>query len=153
MPRRSPPFKDDLMDQGLYYLASPLKGSPEEEAYRFEVSLKLTMAFLTQGIYVFSPLIYTKKIAETLNSSSIEERREIIMTYLLRFLKTSKGLILVTLEGWQKSWGVNQEIKFCQENQMPVYVMCPDQASKDLSKIFDAPLSQQQVTFLLEAFQ
>ena len=141
------------MEKGLYYLASPLKGSPEEEAYRFEVSLKLTMEFLTQGIYVFSPLVYTKKIAETLNSSSIEERREIIMTYLLRFLKTSKGLILVTLEGWQKSWGVNQEIKFCQENHIPVYIMSLDHTSNDLPKILDAPLSQQQVNLLLEAFQ
>ena len=141
------------MKQGLYYLASPLQGSPEEEAYRFEVSLKLTVEFLTQDIYVFSPLIYTKKIADTLNFSSIEERREIIMAYLLRFLKTSKGLILVTLEGWRKSWGVRQEIKFCQENNIPVYLMCPDQASRDLSKILDAPLSQQQVNLLLEAFQ
>jgi len=141
------------MEKGLYYLASPLKGSPEEEAYRCDVSLKLTMAFLTQGIYVFSPLIYTKKIAEALNFSSIEERRGIIMTYLLRFLKTSRGLILVTLEGWQNSWGVSQEIKFCQENHIPVYIMCLDQTSKDLSKILDAPLSQQQVDLLLETFQ
>ncbi len=141
------------MEEGLYYLASPLKGSPEEEAYRFEVSLKLTIEFLSQGIYVFSPLIYTKKIAETLHFSSIEERREIIMAYLLRFLKTSKGLILVTLEGWQKSWGVHQEIKFCQENHIPVFITCPDHVSRDLSKILDAPLSQQQVNLLLEAFQ
>lgn len=141
------------MEKGLYYLASPLKGSLEEEAYRFDVSLKLTMEFLTQGIYVFSPLIYTKKIAEALNFCSIEERRRKMMTYLLHFLKTSKGLILVTLEGWQKSWGVNQEIKFCQENHIPVYIMSLDHTSNDLPKILDAPLSRQQVDLLLEAFQ
>ena len=101
------------MEKGLCYLASPHKGTPEQESHRFEVSLKLTREFLSQGIYVFSPLVYSKKISEVLNFLPIQERRRMVMDYLLSFVKISKSLILVTLEGWKESWGVQQELKFC----------------------------------------
>ena len=139
------------MEKGFYYLAGPHKGTPEQEADRIEISLKLTVAFLTQGIYVFSPIVYSVKIAEALHSLSVEERREIIFPYLLSFLKASKGLILVAMEGWKESWGVQQELKFCQENQIPVYTVDPDDASGDLSQILFEPLDQQRLDALLEA--
>ena len=46
------------MKKGLYYLAGPHKGTPEQEAHRFETSLKITTEFLTQGIHIFSPIVY-----------------------------------------------------------------------------------------------
>ena len=139
------------MEKGFYYLAGPHKGTPEQEVDRIEMSLKLTVAFLTQGIYVFSPIVYSIKIAEALNFSSTEERRRVIFSYLLEFLKVSKGMILVTMEGWQESWGVQQELRFCQENQIPVYIVDPHEVSGDLSQILSAPLDQRQINALLEA--
>ena len=139
------------MEKGLYYLAGPYKGSPEEEDYRFDVSLKITVAFIRQGISVFSPIIYSKQFAQELNIFSLEERRKIVMDYLLIFLKASKGMILVTMKGWEKSWGVNLELKFCQEHQIPVYLMSPDQVSENLSPLLTKPLDQTQLHQLLEA--
>ncbi len=139
------------MVKGFYYLSGPHKGTPEQEAYRIETSLKLTVEFLTQDIYVFSPIVYSIKIAEALYCSSIEERRQIIFPYLLTFLKASKGMIVVTMEGWKESWGVRQELQFCQENQIPVYTVDPDEASGDLSQILFEPLDQRQLDRLLEA--
>jgi len=138
------------VEKGPYYLAGPLKGTLEQEAHRFEVSLKLTTAFLKQGINVFSPIIYTKKIAEALDFSSDEDRRCVMMTYLLDFLKVSKGMILITMEGWKASWGVQQELKFCQKNQIPVYKIDPNEIPSDLSRILSVPLDQNQLNALLE---
>ena len=140
-----------IMEKGFYYLAGPHMGTPEQEADRIGMSLKLTVAFLTQGIYVFSPIVYSIKIAEALNFSSTEERRQVIFAYLLTFLNASKGMVLVTMEGWKKSWGVQQELKFCQENSIPIYQIDPNNIPLDLSQILLEPLEPTQLKALLEA--
>jgi hypothetical protein len=139
------------MESGFYYLAGPHKGTPEQEMYRVETSLKITTESLAQGIHIFSPIVYGKQIAEGLNFPSFEEGRGKMMAYLLDFLKVSKGMILLTMEGWQKSWGVNQELIFCQQNNIPVYIMSPDQVTKNISHILSTPLDQKQVDQLLRA--
>lgn len=138
------------MEKGPYYLAVPYQGSEEEKKYRTELSLKATTAFLRQGIHVFSPVVYVNKIAEELGLSSLEKRREIIMPYLFDFLKVSKGLILIQLEGWKESWGVQQELVFCHENHIPVFTMLADEINKDLSDIFSPSLDRCNVSILLE---
>lgn len=139
------------MEKGLYYLAIPYHGSEEQQVYRHEVSLKAAAEFLRQGLHVFAPVIYVNQIVEKLDLSSLEKRRAVAMPYLLDFLRISKGLILIKAEGWQNSWGVHQELKFCQENQIPIYTMNPDQIYENLTEIFSYPLEQQQVNQLLEA--
>lgn len=138
------------MERGLYYLAGPHKGTPQQEIYRVETSLKITTESLAQGIHIFSPIVYGKQITEALNFQPLEERRQMMMTYLLDFLRVSKGLILVTMEGWEKSWGVNQELIFCQQKSIPVYIMSPE-VTKNISQILSAPLDQKQVDQLLQA--
>lgn len=139
------------MEKGLYYLAGPHKGTPEQEAHRVETCLKLTVAFLSQGIYVFSPIVYSSKLIESLYYSSAQERRDILFPYLLDFLKVSKGMILVTMEGWKESWGVREELKFCQEKGIPVYRIDPNHMPDDLSQILSKPLGQSQINALLAA--
>lgn len=138
------------MEKGLYYLAVPYQGSEEEKKYRTELSLKVTTEFLRQGIHLFSPVIYVNKIAEELGLTSLEKRREIIMPYLFDFLKVSKGLILIKIDGWQKSWGVQQELKFCQETHIPVFSMQADEIDKNLPKLLSTSLDQSHLSSLLE---
>jgi hypothetical protein len=123
------------MEKGLYYLAVPYHGTEEQQAYRIELSLKAATEFLRQSIHVFAPVIYVNKIVEKLDLPSIEKRRSIVMSYLFDFLQVSKGLILITADGWQNSWGVQQELRFCQEHQIPIYMMNPDQIYENLPEI------------------
>jgi len=139
------------MEKGLYYLAVPYQGSEEEKKYRTELSLKATVEFLRQGISLFSPVIYVNKIAEELNLPSLEKRREIIMPYLFEFLTVSKGLILITIDSWQKSWGVQQELKFCHESNIPVFTLRADEIESSLQKALSQPLDRDQLNRLLEA--
>ncbi|MBX9786414.1 MAG: DUF1937 family protein [Alphaproteobacteria bacterium] len=139
------------MDKGLYYLAVPYHGSEEQQAYRHELSLKAAAEFLRQELHVFSPIIYVNQIIEKLNLPSLEKRRTIVMPYLLDFLRVSKGLILIKEEGWQNSWGIQQELNFCQENKISVYTMNPDQIYENLTEILSYPLGQNQINQLLEA--
>ena len=139
------------MEKGLYYLAVPYQGSEEEKKYRTELSLKATVEFLRQGISLFSPVIYVNKIAEELNLPSLEKRREIVMPYLFEFLTVSKGLILITIDGWQKSWGVQQELKFCHETHIPVFTIQADEIGQTLQYVLSQPLNRDQLSRLLEA--
>lgn len=115
------------MENGLYFLSVAYQGTDQEKAYRHDISLKATAEFLRQGIHVFAPVIYVNQIVEEMNLPTMEERRKIVMPYLIEFLKVSKGMILVTVEGWQNSWGVRQELIFCQENNIPLYKIEPNQ--------------------------
>lgn len=130
------------MKNGLYYLAIPYNGSENQRQYRTELSLKAAAEFLRQGIHVFAPINYSNPIVDRLDLPSLSERRDIIMPYLLKFLHVSKGLILLTADGWRDSWGVQQELKFCQEHQIPIYKMSPEQVGSDVKHIFATPWDQ-----------
>ncbi len=138
------------MEKGLYYLAVPYQGSEEEKKYRTELSLRTTTEFLRQGISLFSPVIYVNKIAEELALPSLERRREVIMPYLFEFLKVSKGMILITIDGWQKSWGVQQELKFCHETHIPVFTLDADEIDNNLQKVLSRSLDRTQLSHLLK---
>jgi hypothetical protein len=138
------------MESGLYYLAGPHKGTVEEEKYRFEASIYITSKFLTEGISTFSPIVYGKQIADACNFNSLEERRSKIMTYLLEFLKVCKGMILVTMKGWEQSWGARQELLFCQNNEIPVYLMDPQESLDNYKKILSVSLTQIQLQQVLD---
>jgi len=137
------------MTKGIYYLATPYQGTEEEKKYRTEMSLKMTTEFLRHGIHLFAPIIYVNKIAEELGLPSLEKRREIVMPYLFDFLRVSKGLILISLEGWQNSWGVRQELKFCHDFQIPVYKMESNTPLDTLPKIVSTPLDPKSVSELI----
>ena len=139
------------MEKGIYYQALPYHGTEEQQAYRTEISLKAAAEFLRQGIHVFAPVIYVNQIVERLDVSSLEIRRNIVMPYLLDFLQASKGLILITVDGWQNSWGVQQELTFCQGNQIPIYKINANQIYDNLTKILSYPLDQKQINQLLES--
>lgn len=133
------------MQKGFYFLSVPYQGSEEEKKYRTELSLKVTTAFLRQGIHLFAPLLYVNKIADDLGLSSLDKRREVIMPYLFDFLRVSKGLLLLKAEGWQKSWGVQQELSLCHEVHIPVFTMEIEDINKDLPSILTKPLNQEQL--------
>lgn len=133
------------MQKGFYFLSVPYQGSEEEKKYRTELSLKVTTAFLRQGIHLFAPLLYVNKIADELGLSSLDKRREVIMPYLFDFLRVSKGLLLLKAEGWQKSWGVQQELALCHEVHIPVFTLEIEDIHKDLPSILTKPLNQEQL--------
>ncbi len=138
------------MKDGLYYLAMPFKGTDQEIAYRIDIALKTTTDFLRQGYSVFSPTLYVNRIAEALRLPSLDERREIIMPYLFDFLKVSKGMVILQIEGWRESWGINEELKFCNEFQIPVFLTTREIVENDLDQTFAAPLSPDQLHNLIK---
>ena len=139
------------MAKGLFYLSGPHKGTEEQEEYRVKMSLKVTAKFLAHGIHVFSPIVYGKQISGALNFRTLEERREFMMAYLFEFLEVSKGMIILAMDGWENSWGLSQEVKYCQKNQIPIYKMEMNQLLVDPKIILSRPLERTQIRELLSA--
>lgn len=79
------------MIKGLYYLAVPYNGTPEQKAFRTQLSLKAAVEFLKQGIHAFAPVIYVNQIADSLGLSTVEKRRDTIMSHLFEYLKVSNA--------------------------------------------------------------
>lgn len=138
------------MEKGFYYLAVPYQGTDEEKEYRTQLSLKAATAFLRDGHYLFAPLLYINKIGDNLQLTSLEHRRSTLMPYLLEFLKVSKGLILVTAEGWDKSWGIHQELVYCLKHEIPVFKLTAEHLDMSLSGLLSKPLSRSQLEDLLK---
>lgn len=99
---------------------------------------------------MFSPVLYVNKIAEELSFSSLEKRRAVIMPYLFEFLRLSKGLILMEVNGWRQSWGIQQELIYCNKGQIPVHMIKFDQVYQDLGKALATPLTPREVKDLLQ---
>lgn len=138
------------MEKGFYYLAVPYQGTEEQKKYRTQLSLKAAATFLRQSRYLFAPLLYVNKIGDEMNMTSLDQRRDTLMPYLLEFLSVSKGLVLVTAEGWDKSWGVYEELAYCFKHKIPVFKLTPEHLDMSLSPLLSAPLSHEQLNELLE---
>jgi len=138
------------MEKGFYYLAVPYQGTEEEKKYRTELSLKAATAFLRQRKYLFAPLLYVNKIGDAMNMASLDQRRETLMPYLLEFLRASKGLVLVTAEGWDKSWGVYEELIYSAKNEIPIFKLTPEHLDMSLASLLADPLSSQGLKDLLK---
>lgn len=112
----------EFAQEGYYYLASPYAGSKDEKKHRVKQVTQAAASLLEQGIYAWSPVVHNHQLVPYLKSDlSSEERRNLIMPYDLQLLKHSKGMIILTLEGWESSKGVREEIKFCQFHCIDIY--------------------------------
>lgn len=66
------------------------------------------------------------------------------------FLIVAKGMIIFTAMGWQDSWDIQEELKFCIKNQIPVFKMKPKWIYEDLSRILWDFIESKSVTRIID---
>jgi len=108
----SPDFVDPPRDR-LYYLASPFTGHDPENI--LEINSQAMTYLLKQGFYVFSPILHTYIISEASNQHWFWMNQDFTI------LKRCDALIILDIEGWESSQGVQEEIALAQVRNMPVY--------------------------------
>lgn len=106
------------------YIASPYTSrSPSISKARAEKVSVVTAQLIKNGVFAFSPIAHGVKIDEWANIGTA--------TWLhhgLQMLHMCGRMIVIPLEGWEKSFGVAAEIEYCKENMikyefMPLDVM------------------------------
>jgi len=111
---------------GPYYLASPYYHPDSMIRYhRFCLAKDAVLDLLNEGITAISPIAYYHPLAVTaglpLDATFWWQHNHRLMSY-------SKGLILLTIDGWEKSEGVRLEIDYFRGTNSPCYKMEPNYA-------------------------
>lgn len=102
------------------YLAGPY--SHEHEHIRLERFAKLNKAaakLMNKGHVVFSPVSHSHTIARHLKPELLMDH-DFWMNQDLPFLEDSDEMVVLMLDGWDKSRGVNQEIETAEQLGIPV---------------------------------
>ena len=116
-----------------FYLSHPFNGTEAEKTHRATIAAEVTLQFIQQGIAVFSPIVHNhamfsvpknKALVDTLPAY---ERWDMIRFFDLTMLDKAHGMILLKLEGWQNSTGVQAELEYCREHNIPVYEIVADE--------------------------
>lgn len=115
---------------GYYYISNPYNGTEEQKHHRAQVAAKVCGSLLKRGIHAWSPIVHNHAMMETFNEFTLEERRNIMLPFDFSLLNESKGMIVLTIEGWKESYGVNAEIEFCKKSDIPIYYLDPEKIER-----------------------
>lgn len=119
------------MKRDLYYLACPYAHPDENIRKKRYLSVTWTACQLLQKkIHVFSPITHNIPITEM----GIEGTWENWSSYDLGMLSRCDKLLVLELDGWKESKGVQGEIAFAKEHQIPIERMDPP---VDLDRIYE----------------
>lgn len=108
----------------LTYLASPYSHkNPEVVKSRVEQVTKATVWLIKEkGFNVFSPIVHSHPLAEAGLQGDWDFWRLIDTEYL----SVSARMVVLAIEGWRESVGVQAEIKIAESMGIPVYYLRPD---------------------------
>lgn len=102
----------------LVYLASPYshkdKAVMEE---RFRKVNKVAAKLMTMGMHVFAPISHTHPIAL---EGELPKGWDFWEAYDTAMISRCTSLIVVMLDGWKESVGVQAEIKIAKQYELPV---------------------------------
>jgi len=112
-----------LLVTGFWYLATPYTRHPRGvEAAHMEACAAAAICFRA-GVQVFAPIPHTHNIAVIGQIAGHFDQWAAFDEIMIR---ASIGVIVVTMDGWRESTGVNAEITLAIRLRKPVLYMPPD---------------------------
>lgn len=111
------------MKGGLVYLAVPYShDDPDVRDMRFEAANRAASELMREGIYVFSPISHSHPIAM---AGGLPLGWDFWEGYDRAILANCSAVIVLTLDGWQESKGVQAEIGIAHDLGIPVSYRLP----------------------------
>lgn len=116
-----------VLSRPLTYLACPYSFNGRDDlakrTHRFDVVTKLAANLMSQGRSVFSPITH----GHTMNLAGVEAGWETWAEIDASILATCcREVIVLTLEGWQESRGIQAELALANKLGIPVTYMNED---------------------------
>ncbi len=110
------------MNKGeLIYLACPYSHKdPRVREERFNQVNKVASGLMSEGFYIFSPISHTHPIAL---EGKLPLEWEFWEGYDTSIIKHCKCVLVLQLDGWKESTGVQSEIKIAEKFGIPVEYM------------------------------
>lgn len=107
----------------MIYLASPYSHiAPAVRRRRFKAACQAAAAMLTMGLQVFSPIVHSAPIA----ACGLDDMNHDFWMHVDKpYLEWCHMVMVLTLDGWRESRGVNIEIAQARSMGKPVSFICP----------------------------
>lgn len=110
----------------MIYLASPYSHpDPAVREQRFRAACRAAVALLHAGQVVFSPITHSHPLAQ----HGLPENWQFWERYDRAFLERCDEVVVLTLDGWEESVGVQAEILIARELGKPVRYVAPEDAT------------------------
>lgn len=107
----------------LIYLACPYSDpDPAVMVARFDAVNRVGARLMAEGKYIFSPISHTHPLAVV---GSLPRGWDYWEGYDKCMISRCSKLIVLKLDGWVKSTGVNAEVKIAKEMGIPVEYLDP----------------------------
>jgi hypothetical protein len=108
----------------LYYLASPYSHADlEVMRTRADVVTKAAVDLLRQNIFVFAPIAYNAPWEKYHLPSDWTFWQYFDKTFISR----SDAIVVLQIDGWEKSVGIAAEIEFAEQSKIPVLYVTLEQ--------------------------
>ena len=106
----------------MLYLASPYSHSdPAVRQARFEAACRAAAALMLRGHRVFSPIAHSHPIA-TLGNLHVTDH-DFWMRQDAGFLHAARAVVVLALEGWTSSAGIQHELESARRRNLPIGMM------------------------------
>ena len=107
-----------------FYLATPYAKYPGGTDEAFKLACRAAARLMKSGLKIFSPIAHSHPIAvhsgiDLLNHDFWLGQDEALMD-------GAKGLIMLMAEGWEQSFGMNEELKYFRKAGKPVIYVAPE---------------------------
>lgn len=104
----------------MQYLAGPYSHpQPEIVALRYECHRQACAKLILAGGIVYSPIVHGHNLLPELAAWRHAEW----IAYDLKILAKCNSVIVLMLDGWEESKGVQQELEFAKEAGLPIMYM------------------------------
>ncbi|MGZ3843762.1 MAG: DUF1937 family protein [Bdellovibrio sp.] len=110
---------------GYFYISNPYNGSDEQKSIRAQTAARVCGLLLKKGVHAWSPIVHNHAMMSTFNEFSLEERQTLMLEFDFSLLRGSSGMIVLEIEGWDTSFGVQAEINLCKTVSLPVKYLTP----------------------------
>ena len=107
----------------FYYLSNPYNGSEEQRQNRAKCAGIVCARFIKNGVHLLSPIVHNHAMMKDCDEFSLEDRKTKILDFDFSLLSKSKGMVVLTIDGWRESYGVGKEIEYCKTNKIPIYYL------------------------------
>lgn len=110
------------------YLASPYTDSDHRvESFRFDQAMSAVVWLLTHRSTVYSPIVRFHPIA---TSHNLPRDIQFWRNHNLAMLLEAKELLVLQIDGWDRSSGVRWEIEHARGNNTPMFYLTPVEAGE-----------------------
>lgn len=133
----------------LYYLASPYSHKERDVMdQRAEAVTKAAVELLNQGVFVFAPIAYNAPWEKYNLPGDWNFWQEFDKAFVSRM----DAVVVLQLDGWDRSTGVTAEIEFAKQMNIPVYYLTLEQISNgDLGHIHPNVVTRDKIKLLHNA--